>query len=54
MFGRWIEDEAKDEGWDGGNNDDPCPLVGCWTLRIHLHEYLSLLTVVRKEWQAIG
>ena len=49
MFGRWTEDEAKDEGQAGG----PCPLIGRRTLRLHLHEYLSLLTLVREEWQAI-
>jgi hypothetical protein len=53
MFGRWTEDEAKDEGRAGVNNDDPCPLIGRRTLRLHLHEYLSLLTLVREEWQAI-
>ncbi|MCE2692626.1 MAG: hypothetical protein LW862_22995 [Rubrivivax sp.] len=49
MFGRWTEDEAKDEGQAGG----PCPLIGRRTLQLHLHEYLSLLTLVREEWQAI-
>jgi hypothetical protein len=50
MFGRWIKDEAKDEGRAGGDNRT---LIGRRTLRIHVHEYLSLLTLVREEWQAI-
>jgi hypothetical protein len=50
MFGQWIEDEAKDEGCAGS---DDHTLIGRQTLRIHILEYLSLLTLVREEWQAI-
>ena len=46
MFGRWIEDEAKDAGELREGR-------GRRTLRMHVHEYLSLLTLVREEWQAI-
>ena len=53
MFGRWIEDEAKDEGRAGGADGDARTLIGRRTLRMHVHEYLSLLTMVREEWQAI-
>ena len=49
MFGRWIEDEAK----DAGELREGRSLIGRRTLRMHVHEYLSLLTLVREEWQAI-
>jgi hypothetical protein len=51
MFGRWIEDEAKDEGRAAAGDDRS--LIGRRTLRVHLHAYLSLPTMVREEWQAI-
>ncbi len=50
MFGRWIDDEAKDEGHPA---HDDCSLIGRRTLGVHVHEYLSLLTMVREDWQAI-
>ena len=49
MFGRWIEDEAK----DAGELREGRSLIGRRTLQMHVHEYLSLLTLVREEWQAI-
>ncbi len=50
MFGRWIDDEAKD---NAGELREGRSLIGRRTLRMHVHEYLSLLTLVREEWQAI-
>ena len=49
MFGRWIEDEAK----DAGELREGRSLIGRRTLWMHVHEYLSLLTLAREEWQAI-
>jgi hypothetical protein len=44
--------KTKDEGCTGDDKSSR-PLTGRQMLRIHLHEYLSLLTLVKEEWQAI-